>query len=317
MRYPHLIHNLAALLLLQEASFHPTSGFTPFPLPQWHGVSTRTTTTTPASEVVVTLSMAQVGIFYGTSTGNTQTAAELIYEAFGSDVAAEPVDVDTLDKSQLAKAFGEHDALVVGTPTWNTGADTERSGTGWDEIYYKKLPTIQSHLTGKKVAVFGMGDQVSYAENYADGTGELFDVFESFGCQMLGSWSQEGYEHESSKSIRGDKFCGLLLDNVNQEDLTEERIARWVAQLKEEGILSGGSGGSTASVVTSAPAAVPTPVTEVARPPTVNGQVLTNVANTFTSPNAPTTDGFTPHTNPVTGVTMWISRDGRQSFFTS
>ena len=78
--------------------------------------------------------MAAVGIFFGTSTGSTQNAANMIYEAFGG-VAAEPVDVDTLEEGQLAQAFGEHDALVVGTPTWNTGADTERSGTGWDELY--------------------------------------------------------------------------------------------------------------------------------------------------------------------------------------
>ena len=104
---------------------------------------------------------AAVGIFYGTSTGSTQTAAELIYEAFGSDVAAEPVDIDTLEEGQVAQAFTADDALVVGTPTWNTGADTERSGTGWDELYYTKLPELKSALQGKRVAVFGLGDQVS------------------------------------------------------------------------------------------------------------------------------------------------------------
>ena len=84
----------------------------------------------------------------------------------------------------------------------------------------------QLDLQGKKVAVFGLGDQVSYAENYADATGELHDVFESLGCVMMGYTSQDGYEHESSKSIRGDKFCGLLCDAVNQEELTEERYVR-------------------------------------------------------------------------------------------
>lgn len=38
---------------------------------------------------------------------------------------------------------------------------------------------------------------------------------------MYGYISQDGYLHEASKSIRGDKFCGLLLDDVNQDDLTE------------------------------------------------------------------------------------------------
>ena len=126
---------------------------------------------------------------------------------------------------------------VVGTPTWNTGADTERSGTGWDELYYNQLPAMKAVLADKKVAVFGLGDQVSYSDNYADATGELFDVFESLGCRMMGAWSQEGYEHDDSKAIRGDKFCGLLLDMVNQEDLTEERVIQWVAQLKAEGVV--------------------------------------------------------------------------------
>lgn len=118
---------------------------------------------------------AQVGIFYGTSTGSTMEAADALYQAFGEDVAAEPVDIETLEPGTVASALQAHDALVVGTPTWNTGADTERSGTGWDELYYTQMPAMQSVLAQKPVAVFGLGDQVSYAENYADAAGELFD----------------------------------------------------------------------------------------------------------------------------------------------
>jgi flavodoxin len=135
-----------------------------------------------ASSLSSRLEMAAVGIFYGTSTGSTQTVANEIYEALlggGNGVAAKPMDIETLDSNDpqaLSAAFAEHDALIVGTPTWNTGADTERSGTGWDELYYKKLPQMKSALSGKRVAVFGLGDQISYSDNYADATGELFDV---------------------------------------------------------------------------------------------------------------------------------------------
>jgi flavodoxin I len=52
-----------------------------------------------------------------------------------------------------------------------TGADTERSGTGWDEIYYGEMQDL--NIAGKKVAVFGLGDSVSYTENYADASGEV------------------------------------------------------------------------------------------------------------------------------------------------
>lgn len=79
----------------------------------------------------------KVGIFFGTSTGNTQNVADMIAAEFGDD-AEGPFDIDEF-QGGVAKKFGEYDALVVGTPTWNTGADTERSGTGWDEIYYGEM----------------------------------------------------------------------------------------------------------------------------------------------------------------------------------
>lgn len=257
------------------------------------------------------LDMAAVGIFYGTSTGSTQEVAALIYNEFGSEVAAKPVDVDTLeaDGTTLAEAFGKHDALVVGTPTWNTGSDTHRSGTGWDELYYNQLPQIRKVLEGKKVAVFGLGDQVSYNENYADATGELFDVFEGLGCSMMGAWSQEGYEHEASKSIRGDKFCGLLLDVVNQEELTEERVENWVAQLVGEGILSGG--GTARSEVVAKEALSPETQRGASESPAVLEEHSEMLDQSIVSHSS---GGFTPHRNPETGKTMWTSPDGRQSF---
>jgi flavodoxin I len=275
------------------------------------------------------LDMAQVGIFFGTSTGNTETAADLIYEAFGEDVAAEPIDVDELEAGKLSEVFGEYDALIVGTPTWNTGADTERSGTGWDELYYTKFPELKSQLDGKKVAVFGLGDQISYAENYADATGELHDVFTSLGCTMMGAWSQEGYEHADSKSIRGDKFCGLLLDMVNQEELSEERVHKWVAQLKDEGILSGDASSSAVSAspethVVNGHMTVPMDDSGAGQHLTqsegenakLREQLEENSQMLDQSIDAHAAGGFTPHTNHMSGKTMWISQDGRQSYMT-
>ena len=74
------------------------------------------------------LNAEQVGIFFGTSTGSTEEAAQLLSDAFGPGVASEPIDIDGVD--DVAAEMGRYPALVCGTPTWNTGADTERSGTG-------------------------------------------------------------------------------------------------------------------------------------------------------------------------------------------
>jgi flavodoxin I len=242
------------------------------------------------------LDMASVGIFYGTSTGSTQEVADLIKEEFGDD-AEGPFDVEALEGS-VKENFEKYDALVVGTPTWNTGADVERSGTGWDEIYYTSLPEI--NVRGKKVAVFGLGDQVSYAENYADATGELHDVFESLGCVMMGYTSQEGYEHEDSKSIRGDKFCGLLCDAVNQEELTDERVRMWVSQLKEEGLLETG------------PSSLDSPI-EVS--PAAPVKVAAIVEDLDAHSSTPDKTGYTPYYNPTSKTTMWVSSDGRSCYY--
>ena len=37
-----------------------------------------------------------IGIFYGTSTGSTGDVADLIYEAFGDDVASEPIEIEEI-----------------------------------------------------------------------------------------------------------------------------------------------------------------------------------------------------------------------------
>jgi len=196
-----------------------------------------------------------------------------------------------------------HRLNCLGTPTWHTGADTERSGTGWDEIYYGEMQKL--NIAGKKVAVFGLGDSISYGENYADGSGELHDVFQNLGCNMMGYTSQEGYQHKKSKAIRGESFCGLLLDAVNEEELTEDRVKNWVAKLLDEGILDVRS--PTTDAVTA-------PKVELAEAAVFEDQalaeeILTEVKKTRT--------GYIAHYNPRTDKTMWIKTDGRSSYVTT
>jgi len=264
-------------------------------------------------------------IIYGTSTGSTEEVADLIAAEFGSD-AEGPVDIDGMNGS-LAKKFEDFNALIVGTPTWNTGADTERSGTSWDELYYDEIQDL--NISGKKVAVFGLGDQISYSENYADAAGELHDVFKDLGCDMMGYTSLDGYEHESSKSVRGSKFCGLLCDMVNQEDLSEGRVKNWVAQLKDEGILDGTSSVSALApevdeVATATPStATPSShdaaqaIAELKKENARLREMLEENSHMLDKVLEKQDDrGFTPHYNSNTQRTMWTSHDGRTCYYT-
>lgn len=146
----------------------------------------------------VALDMAKVGIFYSTSTGNTETIAGYISEAIGSDI----IDIGDAKEAEIAGC----DSLIVGVPTWHTGADSERSGTAWDEWLYQTLPNLD--VIGKKVAIFGVGDQESYRDNFCDAAGELRDLFLAKGCNIYGMTSQEGYSHTDSKAVVDGKFCG-------------------------------------------------------------------------------------------------------------
>merc|ERR1711992_201512 len=143
----------------------------------------------------------------------------------------EVVDIGDASDEDITGA----DALIVGAPTWHTGADDQRSGTSWDDWLYDTLPNLD--LDGKKIAIFGVGDQQSYGDNYCDAAGELYDLFTAKGCKVFGLTSQDGYDHVESKAIRDGKFCGLMCDEDNQYDMSEDRAKAWVEQLKSEGFM--------------------------------------------------------------------------------
>ncbi|MCG9886388.1 MAG: flavodoxin FldA [Cyanobacteria bacterium] len=167
--------------------------------------------------------MAKIGLFYGTQTGNTETLAEKIQAALGGDAVVDLHDVSDADVDD----FAPYDCVIVGCPTWNIG----ELQSDWEGLY-EELDEVS--FQGKKVAYFGPGDQVGYADNYLDAMGILEEKISSLGGQTVGLWPIAGYDFSESKAQRGDRFVGLALDEDNQPELTDERIAAWTAQLKRE-----------------------------------------------------------------------------------
>jgi flavodoxin I len=144
-----------------------------------------------------------VGLYYSTTTGKTETVAGYIGAALG--VEAEDIG-SASDEAILA-----HDAIVVGAPTWHTGADEQRSGTNWDEWLYDQLPNLD--FTGKKVAIFGVGDSGSYSINFCDATGELYECFTKQGAEVIGATSaDDGFDYTESKRVVDGKFVGQVFD---------------------------------------------------------------------------------------------------------
>ena len=167
-----------------------------------------------------------VGIYFATTTGKTEDIAERLHGLLsGADTPKDLADVDDVSE------FTSLDGIICGIPTWNTGADSERSGTAWDSM----LEDIGAlGLSGKKVAIFGLGDSSTYTENYCDAMEELHSYFQKAGATMVGYVSKENYTFEDSKSVIGSSFCGLPLDEDSESDMTDERLSSWATQLKSE-----------------------------------------------------------------------------------
>ena len=166
--------------------------------------------------------MKKTAIIYSFNTKKTGKVAEKIKEAFGSD------QVEMVNAEELtAEIFHSYEQLILGVATWFDG----ELPNYWDEF----VPELEDmDLKGKKVALFGLGDQKGYPENFIDGVGIMAGILEAQGASLVGFTSTEGYEFERSAARRGESFCGLAIDYENQGSLNKERIPAWVEQLKKE-----------------------------------------------------------------------------------
>ena len=168
--------------------------------------------------------MKKIGIFYGSTTGNTESASEKIQEQIGGDI------VDIYDvESAKAEDVEKYDNLVFGIPTWNIGELQE----DWED-FIGLIEGDKINLEGKKVAFFGAGDQEGYPDTFGDALGIIYDlVIEKQGIPVADKWPTDGYEFDESKGLRNDCFVGMITDEDNQSELTDERVEKFSLMLKE------------------------------------------------------------------------------------
>jgi len=167
--------------------------------------------------------MATIGIFYGSTEGNTERVVTRIQELLGGPDATALHNVN----SATADDMQSYDVLILACPTWEIGQLQEDWNTFVDELE-------DVDFNGKKVTYVGLGDADGYPDTFLDALGIIHDKIKDKGATFIGAWSTDGYDFEGSKGVVGGKFLGLAIDEDNQKDLTEERITRWVEQVKGE-----------------------------------------------------------------------------------
>ncbi|MAA93821.1 MULTISPECIES: flavodoxin FldB [unclassified Arsukibacterium] len=166
----------------------------------------------------------KIGLFYGSTTCYTEMVAEKIQALIGADV----VDLHNIKTVPLTR-MADYQLLILGLSTWDFGEIQEDWEARWDDI-------SNVDLTGKTVAIYGMGDQLGYAEWFIDAVGMLHEAIAPKQPDRIGFWPAAGYDFIASKALTADGgfFYGLALDDENQYEQTDERLNLWVSQILTE-----------------------------------------------------------------------------------
>lgn len=167
----------------------------------------------------------KIGLIYGTNTGVTEIVAEKLDE----ELRENGVDVELHDIASVDfDIIDNYEVLIIAVPTWNDG-DLQDD---WDEVVDQ---WNDYDFSDKKVGFVGTGDQEAYHENYLDAIGKMAKPVRKSGGEIFGRTPVKGFQHTKSVGDDGDGyFCGLAIDEDNEPELTDERISKWVVQIKKE-----------------------------------------------------------------------------------
>jgi flavodoxin I len=171
--------------------------------------------------------MNKVAIFYGPENGSVHRVAKLLASKL------EHLKPDLILVHEATdKDLKRYDTIIFGIST--VGRDT------WDQKFgnvdwAKFMPHVSAFdFTGKKIAIFGLGDHITYAYHFVNSMGLLAKLVVKNGGELLGKVSPDGYTFQDSEALEGGLFLGLPIDEDFEPELTDGRLQCWVEQLNNE-----------------------------------------------------------------------------------
>ncbi len=171
--------------------------------------------------------MKKIGLFYGPVGGSTEKVAKKVATALGNE-NVELIPVKDAKASDVEKyeniIFG---MSTIGKETW----ESDKPANDWD-IFLPELEKID--YSNKKIAMFGLGDQVTYDLHFVDALGIIAEIIVPKGAQIIGSVDTEGYDFRESQALYDGKFIGLPVNEDFEPELTDERISGWIEKIKPE-----------------------------------------------------------------------------------
>ena len=139
--------------------------------------------------------MDKIHVIYGSTTGMTEAVAAKIADALGAQV----FNVSADDAAAL-----DAELLVLGSSTWGIG--------DLQDDWAARLDQVKGGFAGKKVAVFGLGDSQGFADSFCVAAETIATAAKDAGATLIGEV--------------------LKLDDTNEADKTDEKVAAWVSTIK-------------------------------------------------------------------------------------
>jgi len=171
--------------------------------------------------------MSKIGLFFGPEKGSVHRVAKKVQAAIGEELV-ELVSVHDASVEDLKKfdkiIFG---ISTVGKETW----DSEYSNTDWAKFF----PVIsKADYSGKVMAIFGLGDHITYPGHFVNAMGRLYKEIKSVApeAQIVGAVDPSAYEFEESEAVIDGMFVGLPVDEDFEPEMTDERVASWAQEVK-------------------------------------------------------------------------------------
>jgi len=163
--------------------------------------------------------MKKIGIFHNSITGNSRSVAELIAKSFGE--SAEVTDITTTPVVNI----DDYNLIIFGTSTWKIGELDD-----W-KLFLSRLGRLDASET--KFALFALGDQEEYPDQFVDNMGDLYDILQQNGAVIIGATNTAGYRYTQSNAVERNRFVGLALDEDTQPAETATRIKKWVGEIRK------------------------------------------------------------------------------------
>lgn len=167
----------------------------------------------------------KIGIFYGPAeSSSTEKVAQKLAGQIGHDktdlIAVKNASAEDLDQYTNI-IFG---ISTVGRETWNGYSPPG----DWDH-FRSELDKVE--LGDKVVAMFSLGDHITYPRHFADALGVLAEILIPKKVQIIGQVDPGEYEFEESRGIYDGKFIGLPIDEDYEAHLTDRRIRKWLDKI--------------------------------------------------------------------------------------